>query len=291
MTNIAGLDISPPRVIGTGTYPPGATYGPREMREFALIWLIEGNAVYRWGDETFDVRSEAMVLCRAGATDSFRWDPDLPTRHGYLHFDVNSYPDPWPDREWPVVRQLQPGEDDILRPMFRHLIEWGETGDPVRSTMALGALLAAFVTGEIAGGRIPVELPPPAIDRALSWLSLQLDQKPDAAITLAAMASAACVTSEYLCRLFKATTGRSPMETVRLARLDRAAMLVCRSNFPIGDIAEMYGFSSLVQFSQSFKTAYGRSPRAWRQAVLAGETPPHPRLYRNTTLPPLYQSC
>jgi transcriptional regulator GlxA family with amidase domain len=69
---------------------------------------------------------------------------------------------------------------------------------------------------------------------------------------------------------------------VRLARLDRAATLLVRSNFSVQEIAELCGFASAFHFSRRFKEAYGQSPRELRQQVRAGATLPAPRLPQNT---------
>ena len=49
-------------------------------------------------------------------------------------------------------------------------------------------------------------------------------QKVQGEVSLAELARAACVTPEHLCRVFKAAGQPSPVETVRLVRLDRAAL-------------------------------------------------------------------
>ena len=77
-----------------------------------------------------------------------------------------------------------------------------------------------------------------------------------------------------LCRVFTESIGRSPMETVRLARLDRAMDLIARSNYSVGQIAELCGFASAFHFSRRFKDAFGQSPKALRTAIRNGAAPP-----------------
>ena len=144
----------------------------------------------------------------------------------------------------------------------------------------MATLLTAFLSGETATGDVPHDALPPAVERALDYIHARLEEQPDAPISLAEIADAACATREHLCRLFATATGRSPAETVRLARLDQAAVLLARSNYSIGDIAAMCGFPNAFHFSRRFKDAFGQSPRALRQAVQSGHTPPTPRLLR-----------
>ncbi len=275
------LDVSAPRALGVAVYPPGASFGPRLMRDFEFVWMLEGDARYERNGVCTEALQGSLVLCRPGATDRFVWDAHRHTRHAFFHFSVHRTPSHWPAPDlWPLVRM--PQSEDILRPLFRHLLSQGGAGDPeqARLTVALG--LTAFVGGSLAAGELS-RLPwPEAVERAWAFLHAQLEAQPGRGITLADMAEAACVTPAHLCRAFKAATGRSPAETVRLARLDRAAMLLCRSNYSVGEVGALCGFASPYHFSRCFKEAFGQTPFAVRQAVQSGSAPPLPRSLRVT---------
>jgi hypothetical protein len=38
--------VSVPEFCGVATYPAGATYGPRPLRDWEFVWIIEGNVEY-----------------------------------------------------------------------------------------------------------------------------------------------------------------------------------------------------------------------------------------------------
>ncbi len=269
------LTLSDENPFAVATYPPGASYGPRILRNWEFVWMLEGDAVYRRADQSVDAPVGSLVLCRPGATDFFRWDPGRSTRHAYFHFELNGqFPSAWPAQEdWPQVRTPS-DETDLLRPLFRNLMTWGNQGDPIqRQFIALG-LLAAFITGESESGTLRdlsrPRLPEP-VERALAFIASQLDTAPGVPLSLGEIAESAFVTPEHLCRLFKSATGSSPSETVRRARLDRSVTLLCRSNYTVAEIASLCGFASPFHFSRRFKEEFGRSPRALREAVASGE--------------------
>ena len=248
------------------------------LRDFEFVWVIEGDEVeYRRGGETVPAPPGSIVLCRPEATDFFRWGLQGRTRHGYFHFGVLSLPEGWPPLEsWPLVRR--PAEGDVLRPLFRHLLAWSGRGDPRLRELTMSHMLTAFVTGEISSTGVPQETLPEPVQRARDHISGRLEVDPTTEIGLQDLAEAAWVSPEHLCRLFRAATGRSPMETVRLARLDRAAALLARSNFTIAEISAMCGFSSPFHFSRRFKEAFGRPPRELREHVRSGGAVPQPKL-------------
>ncbi len=265
--------VSPPTTFGIAVYPAGATFGPRHLRDWELVWLIEGDAQYECNGVVCEACEGSMVLCRLGARDFFRWDTKRRTRHGYFHFLIQQTPNLWPAPEnWPSVRATE--ENDILRPLFRHLLRWAASGDQTACQIALAHLIAAFVTGESAIGEVNGRQLSDPVTRALQFMRTRLENAPEHKIDLPEIARAACVTPEHLCRLFKAEGQKSPAETVRLLRLDRAMTLLARSNYSIAEIARLCGFADAFHFSRRFKEVYGQSPSQLRRAVQNGATPP-----------------
>jgi AraC-like DNA-binding protein len=278
-----GLDFTLPATHGLATYPAGASFGPRAMRDFEFVWIIEGDAEYRWGETTVACPEGSVVLCRPGVTDFFQWDPHRRTRHGYYHFDIKRIPKHWPRmNDWPLVRRGKEGREDILHPMFRHLLTWIGRGSEDLCRLTIAHMLGSFVLNEIATDEVPPDAMPAAVERAQRLIGGRLEEDPAAVISLDDLADAALVTPEHLCRLFKLSTGRSPVATVRLARLDRAVVLVARSNYSLKEIADMCGYSSAFHLSRRIKEEFGQSPRAIRQRIEAGDPPPLTRLLKTT---------
>lgn len=272
------------RMPSVATYPAGATFGPRRLRDWEFVWMIEGDAVYRRDDEVADSPQGSVVLCRPGATDSFRWDPVRRTRHAYFHFDVaGAFPPEWaPPDMWPLARVPGEGDADLLRPLFRHLLPTadGGGGDLTLARLLALSLLAAFAAGRTDAGAVDRPPLPEPVARAMAFLARRLDDSPGDALPLSEMARAACVTPEHLCRLFKATTGRSPAETVRLARLDRAAVLLARTNYAVGEVARLCGFESPFHFSRLFRRSFGQAPSEMRRTFAEGAPVPTSLLVR-----------
>ncbi len=249
------------------------------MRDFEFVWIIQGDCEYRWNERVVAAPEGSIVLCRPGGTDSFRWDERRQTRHAFFHFDILEFPKSWPAREdWPLARVAT--EEDILRPMFCHLMTWMGNDDPLLRRLTIAHLLTAFITGRTATGEIPRDTLPEPVDRAIARIHNSLDKNLAAEIAFADLVEASCVTGSHLCRLFKLSVGTTPGEMVRLARLDRASALVARSNYSIKEIAELCGFATPFHFSRLFKKAYGLSPLHLRERLKEGRMPPLSKLLR-----------
>jgi len=70
--------------------------------------------------------------------------------------------------------------------------------------------------------------------------------------------------------LFRRYLNLGPLECAGLARLERAASLLVRSNLPIRAVADTVGFASPYHFSTKFRKVYGLSPRDYRASMQSG---------------------
>ena len=70
-------------------------------------------------------------------------------------------------------------------------------------------------------------------------------------------------------RILKQATGKNFKELLQAKRLDRACMLLTRSEAPIADIADSVGYDNTSFFHRLFRRVYGCSPREYRLAEKA----------------------
>ncbi len=282
------LRVTIPTGCSEATYPPGATFGPRLLRDWEWVWMLEGDALYRCDNREIEVPAGAILLCRPGARDSFRWDTKKRTCHAYAHFRILQTPSRWPAiSSWPQFRVLP--ENDALRPLFSRLLQRAAStrSDHFAAQecrFILSQMLTIFVGGALQNdaalsGEARENSWPDAVTRAWNIIATRADAGEYDDFSLPVLARASLTTPEHLCRAFRAATGFSPMQAWRLARLDRALILLARSNFSIGEIAHLCGFASAFHFSRCFTETFGSSPRALRQALQNGAALPPPALH------------
>lgn len=271
-----------PSHVAVATYPAGATFGPRTLRDYEFVWIIEGEVEWTCDGVVHAAPPGTLILARPGMVDAFRWDPDRPTRHGFVHFTASGGEDLLgAPAAWPLLRTMSPR--DIIPQLFRHLA-WLQTQhgphDVVLQALTLQQALVAFVTG--ASGTIADDHRDehPVVARALAEVRRRWSDGPLIAIPVTALARAVGVSRGHLIQTFQDALGLGPAEAVRLLRLDRGATLLARSNLAIQDIAAAVGFANPFHFSKAFAKVYDASPRDFRKACQRGKPLPPAALVR-----------
>jgi len=69
-----------------------------------------------------------------------------------------------------------------------------------------------------------------------------------------------------LFRKFRALTGMSPSDFIRVTRLRKAALLLLKENAPVSQVAEEVGFTSTSHFISAFKKLFGTTPKQYISA-------------------------
>lgn len=257
---------------GFAAYPPGATFGPRVLYDFQFLWIIEGKVLASFDGKEFPILPDTILLGRPGMTDRYDWDRERRTLLAYLHFSFDYSAPEWPPlKDWPLMRRL--AAHDILRPLFRYAVGVAQSVGASRdqlleSTVTL--MLHSFLSGQTAVAPEPFGKLPAGIEKALAAIRRALAHDPPLPITLESLARAAHVTAPHLCRLFRRHLNLGPLECAGLARLERAASLLVRSNLTVKEVADAAGFASPYHFSRKFKSVYRVSPRDYRRSMRAG---------------------
>lgn len=99
-------------------------------------------------------------------------------------------------------------------------------------------------------------LPHPALCRVLDAIHGRLGEK----ITLQDIADAACMSRFHFARLFRRSTGYSPMEYLLHTRLEQAKAWLRQGIMPISDIATAIGFADQSHLTRHFRRAVGTTP-------------------------------
>jgi len=247
---VSEIDVS----VGTVTYPPGGTLGPRRQLDVQLVLVHAGSATV-WVDDEPPRRIEAgeVALLLPGHRERFAFDRETATRHSWVQVRA-------PDLDaagLPPALPLSPALEALVREAVAARV--GGVGlRPLLAHLAAAALWR--YAAEAERGR-PERARP--VDDARRFIHAHLA---DPGLALADVARAAHVTPAHLVRTFRAEHGTTPMAYLWERRAALGADLLANTGLPIQVVAERCGFRTAHHFSRRVRQATGLPPGALRRA-------------------------
>ena len=104
------------------------------------------------------------------------------------------------------------------------------------------------------------------IEQAIQYIRTNIGK----AISVEDLASSVCLSTSYFAHMFKRRTGFSPADYVINSRIERAKVLLVRTQKPIGEIAEEVGYATSGSLINLFVKKVGSSPKQYRSEHLSG---------------------
>ncbi|MBD2846000.1 AraC family transcriptional regulator [Paenibacillus sp. IB182496] len=98
--------------------------------------------------------------------------------------------------------------------------------------------------------------------RAIAYMHANYDQE----IRVKDVAAAVNLHPGYLQRIFKRYEGSSVNAYLTQLRMEKAGMLLSRTDVPVADVADYVGVNSRQYFHTLFKKTYGQTPVAYRKS-------------------------
>lgn len=98
-----------------------------------------------------------------------------------------------------------------------------------------------------------------ALNRACSYIAENLGER----FTLNDLAREAGVSRFHFARLFRVSTGDSPMAYLLKSRVERAKQMLLQGELPVCEIAAVLGFCDQSHLTRTFRRLTGVTPRAF----------------------------
>jgi AraC family transcriptional regulator len=103
-------------------------------------------------------------------------------------------------------------------------------------------------------------LTPTQLQQVLDYINTHLDRD----LSLVQIAGVINISPTYFASLFKRATGISPHQYVIQQRVERAKLMLSKTDLAIADIALQVGFSSQSHLTQQFKRLTSMTPKQIR---------------------------
>jgi len=146
-----------------------------------------------------------------------------------------------------------------LTPQTSPPVTWAPRGRAAEHTGIVRRLSGPMASVSARGG-----LSIRALGRAFDCMERHLGGP----LSLDDLARAACVSRFHFARLFRVSTGHSPMAYLQLLRVERAKELLREGRVPIADIALLLGFCDQSHFSRAFRRVTGLTARGYLRDLL-----------------------
>jgi AraC-like DNA-binding protein len=93
-----------------------------------------------------------------------------------------------------------------------------------------------------------------------------MERHAEESIKLGDLAMAVGLSRTHFAAQFRAATGYSPCQYLRLRRIERAKQMLSNNEMPLVEVALSVGFQAQAHFSSVFRRITGESPGQWRRA-------------------------
>ncbi|MFZ6647915.1 helix-turn-helix transcriptional regulator [Undibacterium sp. TJN25] len=102
----------------------------------------------------------------------------------------------------------------------------------------------------------PRGLKPGTMERVRIYVDTNIGE----ALTLTSLANAACMSNSQFARMFRVTTGDSPMNFVSRRRIEHARLRLEGGGLPLSQLAAELGFCDHSHFTRMFRQVIGITP-------------------------------
>jgi AraC family transcriptional regulator len=130
----------------------------------------------------------------------------------------------------------------------------------------------AVKAARLANGTVTTQKVLPSAEGRVTRVVRRMEEMPAARHSLARLAEAARLSPYHFLRTFQRVVGLTPHQYVLRMRLRRAAARLVQEETSVLEIALDCGFGDVSNFNRSFRTEFGRSPRAFRRSELCPRT-------------------
>ena len=129
--------------------------------------------------------------------------------------------------------------------------------DKVESRGILYVLLSRFMTQ----AKARAEVSDTRIQKTIRFIRQHLDEQ----LSLDTLSSMACMSKDHYIRMFKQSTGKTPVTYIAMRRVEKAELLLVTTSMSVKNLASALGYDDTSYFNRIFRKYVGQSPQVYRQ--------------------------
>ena len=242
------MSFSGPQIYGAGAVQPDPKWrmAPHFHSFHEIIVVILGRLLLKSGEQALTASPGDILFYRAGFVHEEISDPKAPLGILFVSFQTSD------SLPWLPLRTYD------ANGRIRQLVAWLVEDARERRAPETQRPLFDALFGELR--RLCAVPRDPWIETLLAFIRKNLARP----LTLDDLARHGKMSKFAFVRKFKRLSGRTPMEELRLTRLDQARTLLLTTNLPVKAIAPAVGIGDEYQLSKLFRHHFDLSPRDLR---------------------------
>jgi AraC family transcriptional regulator len=161
--------------------------------------------------------------------------------------------------------EYYPANGNITRHMTEYLNEYEVAGPGYQKLLEANGLKITHSLIRMIYGTKPKDqnfTDRISVNKVISFMHAHYGQR----LTVADMATVACVSASHFARLFRTETGAAPMEYLHRIRLNIAKRMLRTGDTSLTQIALKCGFNSSSYFSTCFSRSFNMTPSEFRKS-------------------------
>ena len=242
----------------------------RHPETMELLLILEGNVRCKIDDRAYTAPSGTVLFIPSGTWHE-QWHAAAEQQSGYrLAFTRNPLLEPALLAEWPPVIPISDLRE--IKALFIRLQQEKKKPRSDAGQMVyhlIGLILAILSPVKESPRSIPIS----NWEDTIQKIKLYMEENHWRSLTLEEIADSFNLNKYQLARTFKQQIGISPLQYLISCRIDAARQLLATTDNSVAAVAHAIGYKSATQFQAAFKKAAGTTPRQYRLAQQAAETP------------------
>lgn len=242
-------------------YPSKIT---RTLQHHELVFVTGGKGCIIIGKKSYEVKEGMLFYVCPDVPHSIEKDAADPMCFLSVHFSyarVNFNDNKWDIKNAAEVLSLHPGQElkgyYHIEDIFKKLVYSWKAKQPgyefISKTFLQQLLIAIYqnITKQSRNYSTTLKM-----EKIIQYLHQNINNR----VTLTELSELVQLSSTYLSRAFKETTGYSVIEFFNKIKIDKAKELIIEGNKKIKEVAQALGFTDEFYFSRIFKRIEGINP-------------------------------
>ncbi|WP_127587695.1 helix-turn-helix domain-containing protein [Paenibacillus koleovorans] len=227
--------------------------------DYDIFYVLSGSGTMQLGEEKFQLQRKSCLIMRPGDLPKATQHPNDRLTVLFMHFRIEGPPS-WENSSLPFPRFTVVENAFQTETILYQLLEVNEF-PLLLSELEFDCLMKRFIITLI-------RQQPDNRDRAFTSKQLltirqiktYIRERGGIGIDWNELAGSVGMSTQYVSRLFKSSTGSTLKQYVAKTKMEHAQEMLAQTGMSLTEIAEYLGYSDLFAFSKSFKLAYGLAP-------------------------------